>query len=143
MTAAGIVSARATATPSGCSRAAAAASVLLGAALLVVLPTLLAAAFYVGVLAAAVALLATSAGCALWSRDGLLVRVGAGVAAGSSLLVQLTQIFVGLPGAPGLSQVSLAQNALALCFAGAVLCFLMLDARRHTPERVPEHPYAL
>ena len=144
MTATGAMSdTRATATPSGWSRAAAAASVLLGAALLVVLPKLLAAAFYVGVLAAAVALLATCAGCALWSRGGLLVRAGAVVAAGSSLLVQLTQIFVGLPGAPGLSEVSTAENAMALVFAGAVLGFLMLDARRYTPERAPEHPYAL
>lgn len=144
MTTAGFVSAtRDASTPSGCSRAAAAASLLLGGSLVVVLPTLLDSAFYVGVLAVAVAALAFAAGYGLWSRAGLVDRAAAGVAAGSSLLVQLTQILVGLPGAPGLSRVSLVESGLALGFAAAVLVFLTLDALRRRPEPAPDHPYAL
>ena len=144
MTTAGFVPAtRDASTPSGCSRAAAAASLLLGGSLAVVLPTLLDSAFYVGVLAVAVAALAFAAGYGLWSRAGLVDRAAAGVAAGSSLLVQLTQILVGLPGAPGLSRVSLMESGLALGLASAVLVFLTLDALRRRPEPAPDHPYAL
>lgn len=144
MTTAGFVPAtRDASTPSGLSRAAAAASLLLGGSLVVVLPTLLDSAFYVGVLAVAVAALAFAAGYGLWSRAGLVDRAAAGVAAGSSLLVQLTQILVGLPGAPGLSRVSLVESGLALGFAAAVLVFLTLDALRRRPEPAPDHPYAL
>lgn len=144
MTTAGFVAAtRDASTPSGWSRAAAAASLLLGGSLVVVLPTLLDSAFYVGVLAVAVAALAFAAGYGLWSRAGLVDSAAAGVAAGSTLLVQVTQILVGLPGAPGLSQVSLVESGLTLGFAGLVLVFLTLDALRRRPEHAPDHPYAL
>lgn len=145
MTAAGLESATrgSTGARSGWSRAAAVASVLLGVTLLVVLPQLAAAAFYVGVLAAVAALLATGAGCTLLARGGLLVRTGAVVAAASTLVAQLIEVLVGLPGAPDLHQMSSAVSGLTLGLAAAVLGLLALDALRHTPQTGPDQPYAL
>lgn len=131
------------AAPSGLARAAAGASLLLGALLLVVLPALAEAAFYVGVLALAAAAVAIVAGGTLWSNAGLVARASTVLAAAATVLAELIQIFVGLPGARGLSQLSQLGNLLALGLAGAVLVFLALDARRRTPESGADHPYAL
>ncbi len=142
-TAAFLPAARDDVTPSGFARGAAGASLLLGALLLVVLPALAEAAFYVGVLAAAAAVVALVAGGTLWSNAGLVARAAATLAAASTVLAELIQILVGLPGARGLSQLSQLGNLLALGLAGTVLVFLALDARRRTPESAADHPYAL
>jgi hypothetical protein len=130
-------------TPTRCSRAAALSSVLLGASLVAVLPVLTRAAFYVGVLAAASAALALVAGSVLWSRATLIVRTVAALAAGSTLLGELLQIFQGLPGARELGRLTLVEIAAALGLSAAVLALLLADALLHRPEQAPDHPYAL
>lgn len=144
MTTAGFVSgARDEAAPSGCSRVAAAASLLLGAVLLFVLPALADAAFYVAVLDAAAAVVAISAGLALWSRVTLVARTIAGLAAGATVLGQLVQASLGLPGTQNLDGLGVAEGWLTAGCAALVLVFLTVDGVRRQPEPTPDQPYAL
>lgn len=144
MTTAGFVSGtRDEAAPSGSSRVAAAASLMLGAVLLFVLPTLVDAAFYVAVLAAAAAVVAISAGLHLWTRVTLVARAVAGLTAGATVLGELAQLSVGLPGAPGLDRLGPLEGSLAAGCAAVVLVFLVVDAVRRQPEQAPDQPYAL
>lgn len=144
MTTAGFVSGtRDEAAPSGSSRVAAAASLLLGGVLLSLLPTLVDAAFYVAVLDAAAALVAISAGLALWNRATLVARTIAGLAAGATVLGQLVQASLGLPGTQDLDGLSVLDAGLTAGCAALVLVFLAVDALRRQPEEAPDQPYAL
>lgn len=144
MTTAGFVSGTRDQTAPTClSRVAAAASVLLGTLLVAVLPIVIDAASYVGVLAAAAAAMAILAGYCLWSKDTVVVRAAAAVAAGATLAVQLLQVFEGLPGARELAHTTLPQGLGAGILATSILVLLLVDARRRRPEQAPEHPYAL
>lgn len=144
MTTAGFVSGtRDETTPTHLSRVAAASSLLLGLVLVAVLPVVAGVASYVGVLAAASAVLAIVAGYFLWSRATVVVRAVAAFAAGATLAVELLQVFEGLPGARELRHLTLPQSLAAGGLATIVLVLLLVDARRRRPEQAPDHPYAL
>jgi hypothetical protein len=129
--------------PTCCSRVAAVASVLLGLVLVAVLPAASAAAFYLAVLAGVSAVVTIVAGYVLWSRASLLVRSVAALAAGGTLVAQVLQVSLGLPGAGGLSSLTVLETGIVLGLPGAVLLFLLADALRRRPEQAPDHPYAL
>ena len=130
-------------TPTHLSRVAAASSLLLGLVLVAVLPVVAGVASYVGVLAAASAVLAIVTGYFLWSRATVVVRAVAAFAAGATLAVELLQVFEGLPGARELGHLTLPQSLAAGSLAIIVLVLLLVDARRRRPEQAPDHPYAL
>ncbi|HSJ22344.1 MAG TPA: hypothetical protein VK964_17395 [Nocardioidaceae bacterium] len=144
MTTAGFVSGtRDDEAPTCCSRVAAVASVLLGLVLVAALPATYAAAFYLAVLAGVSAVVTIVAGYVLWSRASLLVRSAAALAAGGTLVAQVLQVSLGLPGAGGLSSLTVLETGIVLGLPGAVLLFLLADALRRRPEQAPDHPYAL
>jgi hypothetical protein len=129
--------------PTRCSRVAAAASVLLGIVLAAVLPAASAAVFYLAVLAGVSAAVTIVAGYVLWSRASLVVRSVAALAAGGTLVAQVLQVSLGLPGAGGLGSLTAFETGVALGLPSAVLLFLLADALRRRPQQAPDHPYAL
>jgi hypothetical protein len=129
--------------PTCCSRVAAVASVLLGLVLVAVLPAAAAAAFYLAVLAGVSSAVTIVAGYVLWSRASLVVRSVAALAAGGTLVAQVLQVSLGLPGAGGLGSLTVLETGVVLGLPGAVLLFLLADALRRRPEQAPDHPYAL
>jgi hypothetical protein len=143
MTTAGFVSGPRAATPTRCSRGAAVSSLLLGIVLALGLPVLADAAVYVALLGAVLAAVALGAGVVLWSRDTLVSRAGAVLAAGPILLGELLAFSLGLPGATELGELTVLQAMSALALAGSVLALLVADAFRRRPEETPDSPYAL
>jgi hypothetical protein len=129
--------------PTCCSRVAAVASVLLGLVLVAVLPAASAAAFYLAVLAGVSAAVTIVAGYVLWSRATLVVRSVAALAAGGTLVAQVLQVSLGLPGAGGLGPLTVLETGVALGLPVAVLVLLFADALRRRPEQAPDRPYAL
>lgn len=144
MTTAGFVSgAREDDAPTRCSRVAASAALLMGVALLAILPAASEAAFYVAVLAAASAAVTIVGGSVLWSRASLVARSVVALAALATLVAQLLQVFVGLPGAADLGELTRLESAAALGLPAAVLVLLLADALRRGPQQAPDRPYAL
>jgi hypothetical protein len=129
--------------PSHFSRVAALSSLLLGLVLVALLPAVTTAAFYVGVLTAASAVVALASGYVLWSRATLVARAVVALAAGGTLAVELLHVLKGLPGASDLGGRMPWESTAVGGLAGVVLVFLFVDALRRSPDRAPDHPYAL
>jgi hypothetical protein len=129
--------------PTCCSRVAAVASVVLGLVLVAILPATSSAAFYLAVLAGVSAAVTIAAGYVLWSRATFVVRSVTALAAGGTLVAQVLQVSLGLPGTGGLGSPTVLGTGVALGLPGAVLLLLLVDALRRRPEQAPDHPYAL
>lgn len=144
MTTAGFVSGTdADIAPTWCARGASVASLALGLSLVAILPALLSAAGYVAVLAAACAVGALAGGYVLWAHGTLLARTVTGLAAATTLVIEVLRLSAGLPGASVLDRLGSAGSMLVGGAAGLTLVLLVVDALRHRPRRLPERPYAL